>query len=373
MSKKYHFPEYLLEASAQERVDYFESKKIEHKILKEVRKKALSAIMSSVDGPIIMVYGPTGIGKTTLCEHLIDVLKVKQRSPGDIPVAYMEAIKQGQKAFDWRDFFCNGLEALDEILINRKLAPESVIERREQAKSKLLNRQPTTIDLRRAFDSALINRSPYALFIDEGHHISKAQKSSTALDNMETLKSILNGKRTKFFLSGTYALLHMTDLSAQLNRRSCEIHFRRYKYDDSEDMEEFQKILVTFERALPLPIKPSFSNNIDYVYERTCGCVGILKDWFTAALELSIEENDKTLALDHLKEKQLSNKKLNTIAREIAEGELLFQDDSVDKLHLLLGMTKLENESDKPAKKGNQKPGARNPTRDPVGTEAVNQ
>ena len=48
------------------------------------------------------------------------------------------------------------------------------------------------------------------------------------LDQMDNLKSLANMTNTVHVLIGTYDLLGLMNSSAQLSRRSIEIHFPRY-------------------------------------------------------------------------------------------------------------------------------------------------
>jgi len=53
-------------------------------------------------------------------------------------------------------------------------------------------------------------------------------------------------------LLGTYELLAFRNLSAQLSRRSIDIHFPRYRADSTADLKAFQSIVKSFEQQLPL-------------------------------------------------------------------------------------------------------------------------
>jgi len=63
---------------------------------------------------------------------------------------------------------------------------------------------------------------------------------------MDTLKSLANMTSTVHVLIGTHDLLRLTDLNAQLARRSVTLHFPRYHAEQPDDLKEFPKILRTF-------------------------------------------------------------------------------------------------------------------------------
>ena len=65
------------------------------------------------------------------------------------------------------------------------------------------------------------------------------------------IKSIANRTDTVHVLFGTYELLAFRNLSAQLSRRSVDIHFPRYRADDPKDREMFLNVVRSFEQQLP--------------------------------------------------------------------------------------------------------------------------
>ena len=71
-------------------------------------------------------------------------------------------------------------------------------------------------------------------------------------DQLDVIKSIANCTGTVHVLLGTYGLLAFRNLSAQLSRRSVDIHFPRYRADDPEDLKAFMTVLRSFEQHLPL-------------------------------------------------------------------------------------------------------------------------
>lgn len=60
------FPAYLLDQSISERVAYFENYKVNHPKLQQVFKLVIDSIYKPDGASLIAVYGPTGVGKTTL-------------------------------------------------------------------------------------------------------------------------------------------------------------------------------------------------------------------------------------------------------------------------------------------------------------------
>jgi hypothetical protein len=171
-------------------------------------------------------------------------------------------------------------------------------------------------------------------------------------------------------LLGTYDLLAFRDLNGQLSRRSLDIHFRRYSAESQEDVRVFKNAVLTFQRHLPLENQPDLLPLWEWLYERSVGCIGILKEWLDRALIAALAEGGKTLTARHLETTALSAGRCEKIAVEAQEGErqLLSADQVRPRLRELLG---LGGNPAEPAVHKKSQPrrhvGQRNPERDLIG------
>ncbi|MFM2312472.1 MAG: hypothetical protein RLZZ04_1748, partial [Cyanobacteriota bacterium] len=112
----------------------------------------------------------------------------------------------------------------------------------------------------------------------------------------------------------------------------------------------------------------------DYFYERSLGCVGILKDWLTRTLRDALEEEARTITDKHLKRRAWSVSQCKRMLQEIEEGESQLEEteQDVSDLRKALGLdpdliTKTSKNLSKPKKKGSQRVGQRKPKRDSIG------
>jgi hypothetical protein len=125
---------------------------------------------------------------------------------------------------------------------------------------------------------------------------------------------------------------------------------------------------------MPLLQQPDLVNSWEYVYERSIGCVGILKDWLVRALATAVRASAPTLTLKYLEKHALSVSQCARLIEEATRGESqLYEDaDALGQLRLRLGFPEPTHGSEKPAiAKGDHPqqryPGQRHPKRDIVG------
>src|SRR5689334_40551 len=89
------FPGELLVQSAQARKDYFAGKIVAHPRLQEIYQQVLATIRDPAGAGLIFVYGPSGVGKTTLWRRVQAQLgeearTATSRSAGARPVVGLE-------------------------------------------------------------------------------------------------------------------------------------------------------------------------------------------------------------------------------------------------------------------------------------------
>ena len=370
MTIKTEFPSELLLQSSASRLAYFRDKVVAHPHLKEIHRQLWQAIQQPGGVSLILVFGPTGVGKTTLRCRLEQQLweagrSMMEQDPGHIPVVGLEVAVADAESFRWRDYYQRALAALDEPMLKHKIVPDHVLEKQVELRNS--GRYKVTAELRWALEQALRHRRPVAFIVDEAQHFKRIASGRRLLDQMDTLKSLANLTGITHVLIGTYELLGFAQLSAQLDRRSCEIHFPRYHIDVPEEMMAFRRVLLTFQRHLPLTGEPDLIAQAEYFYERSVGCVGVLKDWLTRALAAALEKGQETITKTVLEKQALPHRKLLRMAREIREGEetLTANSRAQTELRSLLGMSTESAEQHPPA--SSQKVGKRKPVRDRVG------
>src|SRR6266571_2053736 len=320
------FPRELLERSIGERLHYFDKVVIAHQILKQTFDGLLHAIRYPASASIILVFGPTGVGKTTLRQQLErqlikDALTKPDANPGHIPVVGMEAVSPDSGNFNWRDYYIRALRALDEPMLEHKITYEVRGIHRDERGKLIIESNATAPDMRRVLEKCLQYRQPQAFIVDEAQHFQIMASGERLLDQMNSLKSLASLTKTVHVLVGTYDLLELTKLNAQLSRRTIKIHFPRYRADNEDDFKEFRKLLRTFQRYLPLPEEPDLETHADYFYDQCLGCIGMLKSWLHRTLAAVLELNQPTLTQELWEKQTEAPGTLLSMFDEISSGE----------------------------------------------------
>ncbi|HET6976654.1 MAG TPA: AAA family ATPase [Pyrinomonadaceae bacterium] len=333
------FPKELLKAKAEERISWFENRALAHETINNARVEIRRLLRGVRRHPVTLVVGPTGVGKSTLMmllkrQIVTELLPSLTHDRGRIPIVSVEASAPESGVFNWRDHYIKCLMELRDVLIFNKIKDDDC----DICHGKTYlsdNPRLSAPSFRHALEHALVHRRPAAFFIDEAQHLTKLSSGRRLLDQMDILKSIANCTQIPHVLFGTYDLLTLRHLNGQLSRRNSEIHFARYKADDKKELAEFKKVLRSFENLLPLKEKPSLESQWEFIYERSLGCVGILKDWLSRALELALDDDSAMMSSAHLERAAMSIARCHTIAKEIVKGEERLAEDNNKRSHLL--------------------------------------
>ncbi len=359
-----------------EQLDWFSHLILTHDALTVVSRELQTIMQPPVVQPLVFLVGPSGVGKSTLLTKLVtkvyhEAMSGMEADPSWIPVTGVELVAPDSGTFDWLDFYRRSLQALREPLIDKKSFP------------KLPRPRDPKREWRACFEDALKYRRPEFFFIDEAQHLLKIRRRN-AIDQTDSLKSLVSHTRVPLLLTGTYDVLDLVDLSEQLGRRGQVRHFPRYDVSNATDRKEFQTFILTVQTHLPFKVQPDLVRHWRYLYQQTLGVCGVLHDWVIAASKLAHAEQ-APLALEHLERTERRWTTVETAYKEIVKGEQKMQTAIAtrDRLARELGLRKAAAPESPPpphqaetdqsqssakanAKASKKKPGQRKPSRDPV-------
>ena len=364
------------------RVEAYEKLVIKHPVLEETYKSLQDQIRYAKEGAIIFLFGPTGIGKTTLMRYFMKKsveaqMDAMHADPGMIPFVMVEAVSPGSnKKFSWLDFHRRALQALAEPLIERKVQYKiECVGRDGQGRIVVDQREPEHA-LKRSIEQCLRQRKVKALLIDEAQHIGSGCKNREQLySQLEYIKSFSNLSKTAVVLIGTYDLIDFFNHNDQAARRSKRVHFPRYNQFKA-DTEDFTDIVCWFVEKMPLEVDLDIDKYYGYLYEGSFGCVGLLKSWFDSALTVACEGGSKKLTIAHFEATEDAQGDPDTLYKALVGGErkLVELNDKRKMVRDLLALERgdvppaaAKGVDDGAARPKRRSPGVRNPKRDPIG------
>jgi hypothetical protein len=310
------------------------------------------------------------------------------RNPGSIPVIWIESSAY-PSSYNWKDHWATALQALKEPLIDCKIMPPSGSRYVTGGLRVGDEIKGAATVFRNSFRTAALERHLHVLINDEAHHMTKARSRTRIIDHAEILKSDASKSGAVFVLGGTYDLLDLANLNGQLGCRTEIVHFSRYQADSNEDLVAFGSAVLSLSERMPLHEPPNLSPHLDYIYEMSLGCVGLLKMWLYETLKAVLEKQKTRLIMSDLEENKLPTEVRLEVAREIYRGEAKLREEDAkedqirhylglkegrgqkagSKANMATGQSKPGEEvaEGKNSRKGRARPGERNARRDPVG------
>jgi energy-coupling factor transporter ATP-binding protein EcfA2 len=362
---------------AHARLRHFQEFTVAHPLLVAAKDKLMDAIRESPPNSIVFVSGPTGVGKTTLRKRIEQILAQEmlaelETDRGRLPVVSVEAVAPESGSFNWRDHFRRLLFQMDEPLVDFKRVPRDSLkpEAEERPTIRFLpGSRAAGPEYRYAVEQALSYRRPVAVLIDEAQHLAKMASGRRLLDQLDVIKSMANRTQTVHVLFGTYDLLAFRNLSGQLSRRSIDVHFRRYQAESADDRRMFLNVVRSFEQQIPFAEPLNLDKHWEYLYERSIGCVGVLKEWLVKAVSAVLRQGGDRLTVRDLEKHALSFSQCEKMLAETTEGELRLAEGEAahSRLRMRLGLEFPKGHAPSTSATNRKRPGHRSPRRDPVG------
>ena len=113
------FPHQLLHQPPKIRLDYFKAYAVAHPALKQADQAVWNTLREPAGASLIFVFGPTGVGKTTLLTHIEKRLMELARAQGadqrgHLPGLRLDAVSPALNQFKWGDYYQRALLLLQE-------------------------------------------------------------------------------------------------------------------------------------------------------------------------------------------------------------------------------------------------------------------
>jgi DNA polymerase III delta prime subunit len=380
MDKPGHSHDHSLSDEARARLQRFKAYATSHTVLSEVAKELKRAIAEPAGFSHVLLYGPSGVGKTTLIgqmerTHNASPRISDPRSPYlPVPLLLLETRPPDGATFNRAEYYRSALRQLGEQTYERRTLvniDEEHVWGHKPDRGKGAKFHDSS-ELRHVYEAALQRRGVRTIILDEAQHLLKLASGIKLIDQLDWLKSMTNTTGVLHILTGTYELLAMRKLNGQTARRGLELHFPRYHYQHQPDQEAFQRALVTLLSQVPLETDiDALAQYWPYFYERSIGCIGVLKDWLVRAVAATLAEGSDKLMLERIQECALLLAQCESMAMEATAGEqeLHYTASRRQYLWKLLGMSDLAETSASPPPPSTSQPrvGEQHPVRHEVG------
>jgi len=110
------FPAELLTRPSEKRLEYFRAYTVAHPLLAEAKDRLMAAISESEPNSLVFVFGPTGVGKTTLR------IKAEQVITNDLRLAWNRT-EGGFQSLAWRRSRRNRAVSLGRTTLDGSCSP----------------------------------------------------------------------------------------------------------------------------------------------------------------------------------------------------------------------------------------------------------
>lgn len=332
-----------LSARAREKLDRFKEYAVSHTQLDLVDKVLMRAIREPAGFAHVLVYGPSGVGKTKMIRQIVKRLNGKLTTSATsksssylnsnlepVPLLLLETKPPDGLAFNRADYYRTALKVLGEPFYERRTLVDVDTEQAWEKKGRSRRTATQTqfndsLELRNALEEAMERRGVRAVILDEAQHLMKIGSGASGgklLDQLDWIKSMTNMTDVLHILIGTYELLDFRDLSGQASRRSLDLHFPRYLFQLASDRRDFQAALLALLKQVPLRVEMAvLLQQWVYFYERSIGCVGVLKDWLIRAVAAALDDESEILTLERVQDHALTLAQCERMAIDAVEGE----------------------------------------------------
>jgi len=278
---------------------------VQHARFNHLNEDILTHLQNPNDHSLLLVIGPSGVGKTTYEYYLHETLKNLTKLGMDDnfgPPIYIEVPVRKKNEFPWRSFLEEIFVALGDDGFDKKVDFDQIISSLKEGGKPSSRARLTLGQLERLVIERISRLRPIAIIMDECQSFCADLPASVAKNNLETLKSWTNKMDTRLILFGTHEASPLLNMNEQLSRRVNLVYYKRYK-NSQNDLTEFMRVFKTFIVDFGIRIDPDLGKNVPFIYNHSLGCVGLLFDWLARCYT------------------RLTSKKLSVLTKEIMVQE----------------------------------------------------
>jgi tRNA A37 threonylcarbamoyladenosine biosynthesis protein TsaE len=301
------------------RLEAFQRFKIKHPHLEAMDQLLSDAIAEHTSYHLLALYGPSGVGKSTVIHRIASRLRAEEPNPAFTPVVIVQASPEDVGSSARLDFYRQVLHALRGHVAIRDRIENLPLARMPRKKSV----DPAEwLEVRDAVIYALEVAHVRAICVDEAQHLMHSDAVQRPGVQLDWLKSLTNRANLLYILVGNFSLYDFCHLNGQAARRMRDEHFARYHLTQQEECENFIGALKALLLQVPLQVDiPEMLQQWQWFFEWSIGCVGILSDWVVETVSSLCRAGKTTLTIEELTKHALKPDQRFRLETEARTGE----------------------------------------------------
>ena len=301
------------------RLEDFKTVKVRHPRLVEMEQVLLQAIFGHRSYTLLDLYGASGVGKSTVMEHVAHLVRDASPSPAVVPVVIVQASPEDVGSSARLDYYQQILAQLQQHPAVRDRTKHLPLYVNPGKKS---SDPAEWLEMRNAAEYALALLQVKVVFVDEAQHLVAADSRSRPTAQLDWLKTLANRTNVLHVLVGNFDLYECCHLNSQAVRRMRDQHFPRYHLDNQKECEEFVGALKSLLESVPLTVDiPEFLTHWRWFGEWSVGCVGVLGDWIVETVDALWSAGETILTTEALTKHALQHDQRARLEMEARTGE----------------------------------------------------
>lgn len=332
-----------LDPAFQARLEVFQTFKIKHPHLATMDNLISESIQEHLSYQILALYGPSGVGKSTVIHRIADRARAEEPNPSYTPVVIVQASPEDVGSEARLDFYLQILDALRGNVAVRDRADNLSLVRNPHKKS---TDPAEWIEARNAVIYGLEVAKVKAVCVDEAQHLMQSNAARRPGAQLDWLKSLANRTNALYVLVGNFSLYDFCHLNGQAARRMRDEHFARYPLTQKEERDNFIGALNTLLLQVPIQVDiPEMLKHWQWFGEWSIGCVGILSDWIIETVSSLCRAGKTTLTIDDLTKHALKPDQRFRLETEARTGEFKIEQAKAKSEQELLQLLSKPNAS----------------------------
>ena len=309
---------------------------VKHLLFREVRA-ALEAALRCYK--LVLLVGVSGAGKTAVIEAVARDMNapiVEDRKR--IHAVVLETLSPSHNRFPWRDQLEAILDEIEDPLPARKIDREAYANGldpkvRGPNASAPAPRPAYSSEawLRKAVRDAARDRGLKLLVLDEAVDLVMGIRGRTLSQQLRVLRKLCSRAPFRIVLVSSIDLLAFAELKSDLNRRRDIVYVPGYGSSLDPNgramstrglRKQFYRVVSSLMRRLPEPSRMDMtSKQLRYLFDRTCGCVGRLAQWFDRAVANCVNRGSAVLDWEDFEESVEPDFEVDLLREQCVDGD----------------------------------------------------